>query len=115
MKKKYAPLTNDEVRVIKISEEALYEFIYEKFIDEQDTYLDVDPVSVTDHFYMDWENRQFIICAYKTENENGELLELPKNIDIEKLINKIPDTTTSMYTSNRYKKFTKSELEDLCK
>lgn len=115
MKKKHTPLTNDEVRVIKISEDALYEFIYEKFIDNQDAYLDVDPVSVTDYFYMDWENRQFIICACKTENENGELLELPESIDIEKLINKIPDTTASMYTSNRYKKFTKSELEDLCK
>ena len=115
MKKKHTPLTNDEVRIIKISEEALYEFIYEKFIDDQDTYLDVDNLAVTDSFYMDWENRQFIFCAYKTEDKNGELLKLPTGIDIEKLINKIPDTTKSMYTSNRYKIFTKSELEDLCK
>ena len=115
MKKKHTPLTNDEVRVIKISEEALFEFIYEKFIDDQDTYLDIDPLAVTDSFYMDWENRQFIVCAYKSENENGEFLELPKCIDLEKLINKIPDTTESMYSNNRYKKFTKKELEDLCK
>ena len=54
-------------------------------------------------------------CAYKTENENGELLEFHERIDIEKLINKIPDTTESMYSNNRYKKFTKKELEDLCK
>ena len=78
MKKKRTPLTNDEVRVIKISEEALYEFIYEKFIDDQDTYLDVDNLAVTDSFYIDWENRQFIFCAYKTENENGELFETKK-------------------------------------
>ena len=52
MKKKHTPLTNDEVRVIKISEAALYEFIYEKFIDDQDTYLDVDNLSVTDSFYL---------------------------------------------------------------
>ena len=84
MKKKHTPLTNDEVRVIKISEAALYEFIYEKFIDDQDTYLDVDNLSVTDSFYMDWENRQFIVCAYKTEDENGELLEFHESIDIEK-------------------------------
>ena len=50
MKKKHTPLTNDEVRIIKISEEALYEFIYEKFIDDQDTYLDVDNLAVTDSF-----------------------------------------------------------------
>ena len=115
MKKKHTPLTNDEVRVIKISEKALFEFIYEKFIDDQDTYLDIDPLAVTDSFYVDWDNRQFIFCAYKTEDENGELLKLPEGIDIEKVINKIPDTTESMYTSNRYKTFTKSELEDLCK
>ena len=52
MKKKHTPLTNDEVRVIKISEAALYEFIYEKFIDDQDTYLDVDNLSVTDFFIL---------------------------------------------------------------
>ena len=71
-KKKTSPLKEDEVRVIKISEEALFEFIYEKFIDDHECYLDVEPVSVTNSFYIDWENRQFIFCAYKTENEKGE-------------------------------------------
>ena len=115
MKKKHTPLTNDEVRIIKISEEALYEFIYEKFIDDQDTYLDVDNLAVTDSFYMDWENRQFIFCAYKSENEKGDFLKLPESIDLETLIRKIPDTTNSMYSGNRYKTFTKNELEDICK
>ena len=115
MKKKKAPLTNDEVRVIKISEDALLEFIYEKFIDDQDTYLDVDPLSVTDSFYIDWENRQFIFCACKTENEKGDMSEMPRTIDIAKLIRKIPDTTESMYTDNRYKTYTKAELEEICK
>ncbi len=115
MKKKHTPLTNDEVRVIKIGEKALFEFIYEKFIDDQDTYLDVDNLAVTDSFYIDWENRQFIFCAYKTEDENGEFLKLPQSVDLEKLINQIPDTTESMYKSGRYRIFTKKELEDLCK
>ena len=35
MKRKKQQLRDDEVRVIKIGEEALFEFIYEKFIDEQ--------------------------------------------------------------------------------
>ena len=30
------------VRIIKISKEALFEFIYEKFIDDQKEYFDVD-------------------------------------------------------------------------
>ena len=114
-KKKMPPLKEDEVRVIKISEEALFEFIYEKFIDDQDYYLDVEHVSVTNSFYIDWENRQFIFCAYKSENESEQILELPESVDLEKLIKKIPDTTSSMYSGNRYKIFTKNELEDLCK
>lgn len=115
MKKKKQQIKDDEVRVIKISEAALLEFIYEKFIDDQDLYFDVDPLSVTDSFYIDWENRQFVFCAYKSENEKGELLKLSENIDLEKLIKKIPDTTDSMYTSTAYKAFTKNELEELCK
>ena len=110
-KKKMPPLKEDEVRVIKIGEEALFEFIYEKFIDDQECYLDVEPVSVTDSFYIDWENRQFIFCAYKSENEKGDFLKLPESIDLETLIRKIPDTTNSMYSGNRYKTFTKNELE----
>ena len=38
MKQKKTPLQRNEVRVIKIGEEALLEFIYEKFIDEQEHY-----------------------------------------------------------------------------
>ncbi len=115
MKKKRHLLDDEEVRVIKIDEEALLEFIYEKFIDDQDTYLDVDPLSVSDHFYIDWDNRQFIFCACKAEKQNGDWLELPRTIDLEKLIKRIPATTRSMYTDNRYKKYTKAELEDICK
>lgn len=111
---KKQPLNDEEVRVIKIGEEALFEFIYEKFIDDQDIYFDIDPLSVTDHFYIDWENRQFIFCTCKAEAKNGELLELPKAIDLEKLIKRIPATTESMYSENRYKKYTKAELEDIC-
>ena len=114
-KKKIPPLKEDEVRVIKISEKALFEFICEKFIDDRACYLAVEHLSDTDSFYIDWENRQFISCAYKSENESGQILELPESVDLKKLIKKIPDTTSSMYSGNRYKTFTKNELEDLCK
>ena len=39
MKKKHPNLDKDSVRVIKISKQALFEFIYEKFIDDQETFL----------------------------------------------------------------------------
>ena len=115
MKKKKQLLNDDEVRVIKIGADALFEFIYEQFNDDQETYLDVDPLSVTDSFYVDWENRQFIVCAYKTENSKGELLKLPANMSFEKLIKRIPNTTESMYAPNRYRKYTKAEIEEICK
>ena len=109
------PLRDDEVRVIKIGEEALFEFIYEKFIDEQSEYLDVDPLSVTNSFSIDWENRQFIFCAYKTENAKGEILNLPESIDFGKLFEKMPNTTDSMYGRGKYQTYKKSELEEMCK
>ena len=109
------PLRDDEVRVIKIGEEALFEFIYEKFIDEQSENLDVDPLSVTNSFSIDWENRQFIFCAYKTENAKGEILNLPESINFDKLFEKMPNTTDSMYGQNKYQTYTKRELEEMCK
>ena len=109
------PLRDDEVRVIKIGEEALFEFIYEKFIDEQSEYLDVDPLSVANSFSIDWENRQFIFCAYKAENAKGEILNLPESINFGKLFEKMPNTTDSMYGRGKYQTYTKSELEEMCK
>lgn len=32
-------IEDDKIRVIKISKEALFEFIYEKFIDDQEQYF----------------------------------------------------------------------------
>jgi len=110
------PLRDDEVRVIKIGEESLFEFIYEKFIDEQSEHLDVDPLSVTNSFSIDWEKRQFIFCAYKTENAKGEdFLKLPESIDFGKLFEKMPNTTDSMYSRDKYRTYTKNELEEMSK
>ena len=46
----------------------------------------------------------YLLCII----QHGEFIH--ESIDIEKLINKIPDTTESMYSNNRYKKFTKKEM-----
>ena len=40
-------MKQDEARVIKISREALFEFIYEKFIESQDDYLNVKATDVS--------------------------------------------------------------------
>lgn len=106
-------LSEDTVRIIKISKEALFEFIYEKMVENQEIFLDVDPLSVANSFDLDWENGQFIFCAYKSEDENGNSICLPKEIDLQKIMRMLPDTTASMYQENRYKEYTKDELTAL--
>ena len=58
-------IDENRIRVIKISKEALFEFIYEKFIDNQELYFDVDALDVTDTFDIDFENGDFIFCVHK--------------------------------------------------
>ena len=108
-------LNDDEVRVIKISKEALFEFIYEKFIDDQDLYLDVDPLDVTNAFDINFERGAFIFCAYKSEDPHGRIVVLPSDIDLQQLMKTIPDTTSSMYADTRYRQYTKTELIQLSK
>ncbi len=43
-------LNENSVRVIKISKEALFEFIYEKFIDDEELFFDIDLSDVTSTF-----------------------------------------------------------------
>ena len=114
MKKKKI-MSENSVRVIKIGKEALFQFIYENFVADQEQFFDVDPLSVSDSFDIDWESGQFIFCVHKFENENGEFIELPKEIDLKKLIHRLPDTTTSVWGSDRYKEYTKNELIELSK
>ena len=108
-------LSEDKVRVIKIGKEALFEFIYEKFIDDQDTYFDVDPLKVTDTFDINLERGEFIFCVHKLEDKDGKFINLPEEIDLQQLMKNIPDTTTTMYADGRYKEFTKAELVELSK
>lgn len=104
---------NDTVKAIKISRQALYEFIYEKFPDEQNIYFDVDSLKVTDTFDINFERGEFIICAYNSEDENSNVLKLPDEIDLQKLMQNIPDTASTMFAPDRYKEFTKEELIEL--
>ena len=66
-------------------------------------------------FDIDWESGQFIFCAHKSEDENGEFIELPEGINLQKLIRRLPDTTATMFQNKRYKEYTKDELIELSK
>ena len=89
-------MDKDKVRVIKISKEALFEYIYENFIAKQDEYLDDDKTEVSNYFDIDYENGHFIFCAIKFEDEDGKILSMPAEINLPKLMKIIPDTTDSM-------------------
>ena len=108
-------LDKNSVRVIKISQKALFEFIYENMIDDQEAFFDVDALDVISTFDINFEQGQFIFCVSKAEDENGTILSLPDEVDLQHLMQNIPDTTESMYTANRYKEFTKEELIALSK
>lgn len=108
-------LGEDKVRVIKVGKEALFEFIYEKFIEDQDIYFDIDPSDVTDTFNMDFENGEFIFCIYNSEDKYGNFVRFHEDIDLNRLMKNIPDTTQSMFSGIRYKEFTKDELIKLSK
>ena len=108
-------MREDRIRVIKLGKQALFEFIYENFIDDQETFFDIDPIDVIDSFDMDWDNGQFIFCVHKSEDNNGNVLPLPKEIDLQKIMRAIPDTTETMFSPIRYREYTKDELVSLSK
>lgn len=108
-------LDENSVRVIKISKKALFEFIYEKLIDDEEMFFDVDLLDVTSTFDINFERGEFICCVSKSEDANGNILRLPEGIDLQTLMMNIPDTTATMFADNRYKEFTKEELVELSK
>ena len=69
-------MDKDKVRLIKISEKALKELIYETFIEKQSVFLDVEATEVSDFFEFDLEKGEFIFCAIKLEDEEGNFLSL---------------------------------------
>lgn len=108
-------LDENTVRVIKISKDALFEFIYEQFNAEQEIYLETDSLEVANAFEFDEKNGEFIFCAYKFEDEKGRFIELPKEINLKNVMKNIPDTTQTMFGKKRYKDYTKKELAELSK
>ena len=56
-------------------------------------------------FDIDYENDSFIFIV-----SDKDEVDFSKNIDLERLIEKLPDTTTTMFKEDRYKVYTKEEL-----
>ena len=105
-------LKTGRARVIKISKEALLEFIYEKFIEEQSQFLEVEPTEVADRFELNFADGDFIFAAWRDEDPEGNFLPMPGQIDLRKVMKNIPDTTSSMFSPNGklYWEYTFDEL-----
>ncbi|EKQ57612.1 inorganic pyrophosphatase [Clostridium sp. LS] len=106
-------MDKDKYRIIKIGKEALYEFIYEKFIENQEEYLGVNALEVMNSFEIDFQNGNFIFIAHKSEDENENIIPLPKEIDLVKLMDKMGDTTSTMFGKDRYIELSLKEIIDI--
>ena len=107
-KKVEKKIPDDTYRVIKISKDALFEFIYESFIDNQETFFDVtDGTKIVTSFDVDWGNDSFIMVAQNADEE----LPFGKEIDVKKISKAIDDTTNTMYADNRYIDLTQEQLD----
>ena len=95
------------VRVIKIGKEALYEFLYENIISQEESLLQVPATEVMNSFAMDWERGEFIFMAHQAEDADGELIPLPKEILLE--------TADSLLGRGKvYRDYSFEELKELC-
>lgn len=106
--RKVKHLKNNTCRVIKIEKKALCEFIYVTMIDQLEQYFDLlDFTVVTSHHKLNLESGEYICLI----NDNRE--KLPKDIDIDRLLSQISQTTTSLHFSNPYKEMTFDEIRNL--
>ena len=104
------------VRVIKIGKEAIYEFLYENIISQEESLLQVSATEVMNSFAIDWEKGEFIFMAHKAEDADGELISLPKEIQPEILLKALPETTESLLKRGKvYRDYSFEELKELCR
>ena len=102
-------------RIIKINNEALLEFIYENFINQEEKLLDLETkVGISNHFDINWDTGEFIFLAHNGEDVGGNIIPFPKDVDIKKVMDRLPDTTDSVLNSAKnYKELTFDELRSL--
>jgi len=109
-KNKEKKIPDNTYRVIKISKEALYEFVYETLIENQEKFLDIsDGTSVVHGFCMDWDNDSFTFVARTAKNDNDFFEE----IDVPKISKAITDTTSTMFKQERYIDLSQEQIDDI--
>ena len=107
-------MKENTVRVIKIGKEALYEFLYENIISQEESLLQVPATEVMNSFAIDWEKGEFIFMAYQAEDADGELISFPKEIQPETLLKALPETAESLLGRGKvYRDYSFEELKEL--
>ncbi len=101
-------MEKNKVRILKISADALAEFIYRKISESKDAYLDISRGDISDSFAFDKSRGQFIYCAYSKDKK------FPEDINLCRLMDNFPDTTESMLSdSKKYREYTFDDLKIL--
>ena len=105
-------IPDDKYRIIKNGKEALFELIYESFIDSEEQLFDIsDGTSIVTGFDIDWEKGEFI-CVARNELDENEHLHF--DIDISEVLTKINPTTDSLYNGGKhYIELSKSDIDNL--
>ncbi len=115
MKRKYyTKMKDDEVRILKIGRDAIFEFLYETLLGEEDRTFNVDSLKVYNKIAMDWESGEFIF-AVCNEPKGEKAKSFCESFDVEKLIKLIPDTTETVLKNTPYKSYSINELNELLK
>lgn len=111
--KKKKKIPDDTYRVIKIGKEALSELIYDSINEYAETYFDIsDPTSIVKCFDINWETGELIAIA---RNDMGENERLQFDIDTQKLLENMDDTTDTMFAPGRYRDVSYDEIAEICK
>jgi len=109
-RKKTKKIPYNKLRIIKISKDALFEWIYENMIDDQDKLMDIsDVTSIVSTFDINWETGEFIFIA-RNDGENGKGLESIDGIDTQKLLVNMKDTTTTLCQDRRFVEVSLEEI-----
>ena len=111
--KKRKIIPDDKYRIIKIGKDALFEFLYESFLDNQENFFDVsDGTTIVAIFDIDWDKGEFICIARNELPEEFEHLQF--DVDTTKLLTKIETTTDSLYNGGKcYIEVPKSDIDNL--
>ncbi|MBP3415551.1 MAG: hypothetical protein J6L81_10195 [Clostridia bacterium] len=110
-KKKEKVIPDGKYRIIKLGKDALFEFIYESIIDNQECFFDVtDTTKIVTHFEIDWDAGELICIA---RNERGQNEHLQFDIDTKELFSKLQNTTETMFGDERYIELSEEEIKNL--